>query len=452
MRHYFCLDEERVIYLGVKEHLCGIGGERKRTVVWTERPFDGKLERPIHDLIREWGLKGKRVDLVLEAGVKRAVFSLPPGNARQMRRMAEYMLRARKEETEDLAAAVELFRGKNGMPMGTVYYTQRKFLEKLKETLEREGVHPGRALVRMSALSFLAGSLGREQALICIEIRETRVKLYGIWKGCCVCFKESSLRPKTFVRLGGEKILWEEIAALAEMLVCEMKELAAADTVILDRPFGPRAREAAPYLEERLGIPCRIVDFRREIRCLKKKAGRRMLAFPNFSRGAGARSLEKAGMAFVLCNCLAAIAVSGAFLVRERKVREEFSAFQAERDADHESLYREAEALDQSQKARTELERRYGKKAGIESRIYAVKQAMGAVGRAKGVRYESEEGTFFLQILTDSPEDIPALEERLRQTGEFIRVSHVLWERDEDSGQIQGQLEMVLWEAEDEGD
>ena len=131
MRHYFCLDEERVIYLGVKEHLCGIGGERKRTVVWTERPFDGKLERPIHDLIREWGLKGKRVDLVLEAGVKRAVFSLPPGNARQMRRMAEYMLRARKEETEDLAAAVELFRGKNGMPMGTVYYTQRKFLEKL---------------------------------------------------------------------------------------------------------------------------------------------------------------------------------------------------------------------------------------------------------------------------------------------------------------------------------
>ena len=68
MRHYFCLDEERVIYLGVKEHLCGIGGERKRTVVWTERPFDGKLERPIHDLIREWGLKGKRVDLVLEAG------------------------------------------------------------------------------------------------------------------------------------------------------------------------------------------------------------------------------------------------------------------------------------------------------------------------------------------------------------------------------------------------
>ena len=189
MRHYFCLDEERVIYLGVKEHLCGIGGERKRTVVWTERPFDGKLERPIHDLIREWGLKGKRVDLVLEAGVKRAVFSLPPGNARQMRRMAEYMLRARKEETEDLAAAVELFRGKNGMPMGTVYYTQRKFWEKLKETLEREGVHPGRALVRMSALSFLAGSLGREQALVCIEIRETRVKLYGIWKGCCVCFK-----------------------------------------------------------------------------------------------------------------------------------------------------------------------------------------------------------------------------------------------------------------------
>ena len=77
---------------------------------------------------------------------------------------------------------------------------------------------------------------------------------------------------------------------------------------------------------------------------------------------------------------------------------------------------------------------------------------MGAGGRAKGVRHESEEGTLFLQILTDSPEDIPALEERLRQTGEFIRVSHVLWERDEDSGQIQGQLEMVLWEAEDEVD
>ena len=96
-------------YLGIKEHPRGAGEERRRTVVRARRLINGDepLGDAVHSLAEEWGLRGKRMELLAQDGVKRISRPLPKGKDRELRRMAENMLRAEEADIEQWVQAVE---------------------------------------------------------------------------------------------------------------------------------------------------------------------------------------------------------------------------------------------------------------------------------------------------------------------------------------------------------
>ncbi len=452
MKHYLCLDEGSIVYVGVKKRLGMNAKRRRRTVVWARRTFTDKagLGQAAGKLVREWELKGKRVNLILDAGVRRMDVRLPPGRSWQLRRMAENMLLARTEGEGEWDAAADIFQGeKNGAVCAALYYIRREHLKEVREILEHEGIRIGKETARTCALACAVGNLGIEECLISVELREKYVRLYGIWRQCCVCEKTLSLCPEVFIRLGGESILWEEIAQAAEAAACEMKVLADAKAVVLDRPFGPGSRDIAAFMEERLGLPCRVVELHREAYSLNM---RELPAFTALPGETGLRGKKGAWGAFILCNCLAAAGVSLFFAVQKQAAQERLFILQESAKARETELgMPETEDSRRHLSVRADLEKRYGEKGQAEIWGHAVKQALGEQNRVESVRYEQEKGILEIEIAAERASEIPEIETRLNSTGAFVRAAHSMWELNEDTDQIETKMEIKLWETQTDG-
>lgn len=68
----------------------------------------------------------------------------------------------------------------------------------------------------------------------------------------------------------------------------------------------------------------------------------------------------------------------------------------------------------------------------------------------EAVVYEKEPGTMEMTISQNSPEQVPGLVERIRDSGVFHSVSHSNWEQEEDNGtvRIHTSVRAVLKEGE----
>ena len=451
MRHYLCMGDGYLEYLGIKEHPRGAGEGRRRTVVRARRLINGDepLGDAVHSLAEEWGLRGKRMELLAQDGVKRISRPLPKGKDRELRRMAENMLRAEEADIEQWEAAVEILYGnKEEPPLGIVYYIQRERLNRLRELLAREGIQPGLTFPYAGILSTLAEASEKSGAVLCIDLKETYVRFYGICRGCCICEKTSSLHPAAFIRMGGEQVLWEETAEMAEELIRCMEKTAPAEAVLLDRPFGPGAREAAAFFEKRLGLPCRRTDLWREGGPHKAGEGRKPAAFLSFSRETRG-GWERAWRAFIFCNCLAAAAVFAVSAMRTQNADRELAAYRQSAEAEQSGeteRRRGLERLALYQEAAEAAKERYGEKGEAGKQIQAVTKALEGRCRVDGIRYEQAEGILELRIRTDLPEAVLEAERLLEETGAFPRISHSMWERDEELGQIRAYLELRLGE------
>ena len=112
MRHYLCLDDRVLAYLGVKGSRPAILGKRRRAVIRSEHPAEEPedWEDAVKEMAGKWGLGGRAVTLFLGSGVRWSSFPVPWGSLGQQRRMAETMFLAREQEEGEWEASVHICR------------------------------------------------------------------------------------------------------------------------------------------------------------------------------------------------------------------------------------------------------------------------------------------------------------------------------------------------------
>ena len=447
MRHYLCLDDGVLAYLGVKGSRPAILGKRRRAVIRSEHPAEEPedWEDAVKEMAGKWGLGGRAVTLFLGSGVRWSSFPVPWGSLGQQRRMAETMFLAREQEEGEWEASVHICRDRRKRKAwGIVCYAKREMLDTLRGILAGAGIRRVKIIPRIGALALLAGNTEQGIPLLCMDLRRNYVGLYGIWKGGCVCLEKPLFCPKRFIQMGGEKILWEEIAGLAEKTAGGMGEWEKAEVIILNRPYGSGAKEAPSFFQERLKIPCRSVDLSRELYLFKGNPDRRIGAFRPLRPAK--RRREGAWTAFILCNGLAAVAVSAFFLFQSRKTAADLYRLQME----YTGSKRETEQAAYQAQIAKDLDKCYGKNGTLLRGFSRLQEELGDRGMVTAVRYSRESGILAVRVLTEDPGSMPDMEEGLRAAGDFIQVSHRMWQRDEETGRILGWLELKLWEGAEE--
>ena len=237
---------------------------------------------------------------------------------------------------------------------------------------------------------------------------------------------------------------WDLEATPMEKTAGGMGEWAQAEVIILNRPYGSGAKEAPSFFQERLKIPCRSVDLSRELYLFKGNPDRRIGAFRPLRPAK--RRREGAWTAFILCNGLAAVAVSAFFLFQSRKTAADLYRLQME----YTGSKRETEQAAYQAQIAKDLDKCYGKNGTLLRGFSRLQEELGDRGMVTAVRYSRESGILAVRVLTEDPGSMPDMEEGLRAAGDFIQVSHRMWQRDEETGRILGWLELKLWEGAEE--
>ena len=138
--------------------------------------------------------------------------------------------------------------------------------------------------------------------------------------------------------------------------------------------------------------------------------------------------------------------MSAFFLFQSRKTAADLYRLQME----YTGSKRETEQAAYQTQIAKDLDKCYGKNGTLLRGFSRLQEELGDRGMVTAVRYSRESGILAVRVLTEDPGSMPDMEEGLRAAGDFIQVSHRMWQRDEETGRILGWLELKLWEGAEE--
>lgn len=479
MTHYIYLEENRIAYTRGNHRHIGRAGAPAFSAQSKVRDTKGiPLEAVFKELSDEFGLCGKNVTLVLGQDLSFMGMVLPRGRKSVVKGMACNQLVMKAGLRDVPAVGVDIRNGKaRRKVLASLYYMEEKRLVAYKEAAAAAGMVCTRIVAVPDCMALTAQEIWKERSHLVVDVEEEQLGLYLVSKGHCLAFSATALRAKRFCEMGGESLLYEEIAERAQRLFKLASRYENEDPsdpgpecAVLLGGCIPSADKGASALEALLQIPC----FARTLAdstggegfspqkavtpsgllaaCLADHypGKRKPVSVNGINRMAGAASfrgirgiLSKGWTVFLVINAVAALG-SGIWVgVEERKAAGRLDEL---RIALVEPEYREAyqRAVDMEEELKRLADREAvwdavkaeaaGKNLLSMDALRAFTDSMDPDMEVESVSYEGENETLSMTISMSNRGQIPLYVERLNEAGIFPHVNHSLWEQKEEEG------------------
>lgn len=507
MKHYICVEEHGITYICGTYKAPGRAGGRG-TIVVQEAQSDSSGRSP-EGVLAEWaaqyGLEGKRIILVMGRRLSFLYTKLPKAGKRALRRMAYNELMASKRCGADCLSAVDIQKISGEPHIGaTVYYMERGQLEPYVKAMERAGMIYGGTLLMPDCTAVASRMMCRRRSSLIIDVEKEGIGLYAVAGGHCLSWVSSPLKAGYFCGKGAKEVLYDEIAEQAARIRQQLeddKRMFSPEYAVLVGNCFSDMEDAAACLKERLDMPCEgaavsvsgkdvaVTPGALAAVAAGSLSGKSLFGKSLFGGSLSGVSLsgvslsgkgpvrlssgpdgEDSGMLsgiygivsgrnmlFLLTNLILAAGISGYVGFQRAQVTGELKRLQSVMsDAGFREQYRascklENEVSAMAARMAAEESLRSASSGFLDRTDFeAFASAMEADMDVEAVVYEKEPGTMEMTISQNSPEQVPGLVERIRDSGVFHSVSHSNWEQEEDNGtvRIHTSVRAVLKEGE----
>ena len=502
MKHYICVEEHGITYICGTYKAPGRAGGRGTIVVQEAQSYSSG--RSPEGVLAEWaaqyGLEGKRIVLVMGRRLSFLYTKLPKAGKRALRRMAYNELMASKRCGADCLSAVDIQKISGEPHIGaTVYYMERGQLEPYVKAMERAGMIYGGTLLMPDCTAVASRMMCRRRSSLIIDVEKEGIGLYAVAGGHCLSWVSSPLKAGYFCGKGAKEVLYDEIAEQAARIRQQLeddKRMFSPEYAVLVGNCFSDMEDAAACLKERLDMPCEGAavsvsgkDVAVTPGALAAVAAGSLSGKSLFGKSLSGVSLsgvslsgkgpvrlssgpdgEDSGMLsgiygivsgrnmlFLLANLILAAGISGYVGFQRAQVTGELKRLRSVMsDAGFREQYRascklENEVSAMAARMAAEESLRSASSGFLDRTDFeAFASAMEADMDVEAVAYEKEPGTMEMTISQNSPEQVPGLVERIRDSGVFHSVSHSDWEQEEDNGtvRIHTSVRAVLKEGE----
>lgn len=485
MKYYICVESDRIIYIQgrYKKQRKSGGDTRLEVMGWESMGMEPDMAVVLGRLADQYGLEGKKVNLVLGQDLSSRSFSIPKSGRTAMKKMALNELVVAGTNVGDCALAVDIqMKRRMGAVPVMAYYMDKRRLDTYKDILARGRMMCGRVIVLPDCMALMAKTLWKENRVLLIDVEEESVGFYALSGGHCLACRMTSLRAARFCGERADDLLYEELREQAEDLLREksaaMEEF-APECIVLMTYCLPEPEGAAKYLKDRLGIPCcvrvpdvydcggeetgdRGADEGWVLRntpvspqclaaCIAGSMDRRknVLELTPQSYPDGQPGIMRLGAAisggwalFLAANVMAAAGLScGSVYVNYRAERQLAAEHESMRDSGYSERGNEARKMDRRiRELSADREEAEAVRAvvsgenvlGIEA-FHAFTDAMEPGIKIESMTYERGTHSLRMVVSMDRPEHIPGYVDLVEQSGQFRQVGHSLWEKKTDS-------------------
>lgn len=264
MKHYICLDGNKIYYIFGKANVSGFVVKEAEMLVL---PEDGKLD-VLNEFVQKYKLNNKRVTLSLGSGLLFREFKLPKANSKLLRKMVKNELTYALGYEKEMAIS---FLPKEDRLL--TYAIPKADLDKQLELLNKVGIHIEKVLVLSNCMgNMIEKQYPKKKIVLVVEVNDNQVRLQLIQNGYCLLTRNIRLNVKQFCDTKAYELLYEEVSDQLSKVIAfhaSKNKKDAINEVVLISNYLDDCRPMAEFINKTLKIACSPIQW--NIRCVDAK-------------------------------------------------------------------------------------------------------------------------------------------------------------------------------------
>lgn len=263
MKHYLCLEENQISYVGGKLTRKGF---RIKKAARADLPVE-ETETALRHFLKSNRINGKKVTLSLDSGIIFNEYHLPAVKETELRGMVRSELAYSTQNPDDYTISVLPYKKvEDGGFMVLVHAIREDDLAEKIGTLRRAGVRCKRVRVHADCMGSLASrQYPKNKILLMTEIDRDQIRMFLIENGCCVLSRSQRLNVTRFLDGDSLNLLCEEavdqISKVVQFHTGRNKKDPIEKIVLLSDVI-PQLETAAGWIGESMRMECEPVNWR----------------------------------------------------------------------------------------------------------------------------------------------------------------------------------------------
>lgn len=263
MKHYLCLEENQISYVGGK--LTGKGFRIKKAAR-ADLPAE-EMEEALRHFVKANHIKGKKVTLSLDSGIIFNEYHLPAVKEGELRGMVRSELAYSTRNPDDYTISVLPYKKlEDGGYMVLVHAVREEELAEKLGTLRHAGIRCKSVRVHADCMGSLASrQYPGNKILLLTEIDRDQIRMFLIEDVCCVLSRSQRLNVTRFLDGDSLNLLCEEAVDQISKVVqfhTGRNKKDPIEKIVLVSDVIPQLETAAGWIGESMRMECEPVNWK----------------------------------------------------------------------------------------------------------------------------------------------------------------------------------------------